>query len=286
MIQLIYCHKTLFNYLSIFALVAFCWSCSKDDIDMSNQWNLSSDEYYELLELSDTSTIPKSDYYMLWEKMDKIQQIFSSNDDLRGTFTTLYKNITYAAIESVNQEVYEDNDFVNVFGVAFGKLYLVNLNHHLKNKSTNYVWEAYYKECAQNEHSSRLVILGMMAHITKDILDALVSVNVNASQEEDWVLVSTHLMNGVLAFEEEFETEYKKEISPLIQLYGISNFVDEIYGEGATLYTILNELRYIAFLDAIKYQEGLSQQMEYKTYQRFKEQQNLLELVDNLGLLP
>ena len=259
-------------------------SCQKEDVKPKNQWNITDSEYEELLLLSDTSNL--NDYKIFEERMKRIQDIFSSHNDPRGTFTTLYRHITTAAVNSTAAQNYNDNDFVDDFGVLFGKFYLINLKYHLLDQPTNYAWTIYYKECKEDANKSKLVILGMLCHISKDILDTLVQMRITESQEEDWVLISTYLMFGIEGFEEEFLSEYHIDLSDLINLYGFTEIIDGFFGEGATIYTILNELRYVAYKDALKYLAGLEQQMEYKTHQRFMEHVNLLEFIDDLNWLP
>jgi hypothetical protein len=38
--------------------------------------------------------------------------------------------------------------------------------------------------------------------------------------------------------------------------------------------------------DALRYQSGLENEMNYKTRQKFLAQENIIELADGLGLLP
>ncbi|MEZ5008162.1 MAG: DUF5995 family protein [Chitinophagales bacterium] len=265
-------------------LLLLLFSCSKEDIIEYNQWTLSDESFSEILQLSDTTGL--SDYETFGIRMDRIQSLFAEKQDPRGAFTTVYEQITNAAINSVNADFYENGQFVDDFGLAFGKLYLIDLHYHLLNQPLRAHWEAYYNECASSKHYTQLMAMGVNAHITIDLVDALIEVKVTEGEESDWVLISTALLDGIPFFQEEFESAYTEDISDLISLYGFGDFLDEINGENTTIYTLLNELRYVGYLDALKYQAGFEKNIEYKVRKRFEDLNNTIQFLDDLGLLP
>jgi hypothetical protein len=265
-------------------LILILFSCSKDDIINYNQWSLSDEAFNELLLLSDTSGL--SDYETFGIRMDRIQFLFAEKQDPRGAFTTVYEQITNAAINSIDANFYENGQFVGDFGLAFGKLYLIDLHYHLLNQPLRAHWEAYYNACASSKHYTQLMAMGVNAHITIDLVNALVQLKVTQEEESDWVLISTALLDGVPVFQEAFEQTYTSDISDIIALYGFADIVDEIYGENTTIYTLLNELRYVGYLDALKYQEGFENEIDYKVRKRFEDLNNMIQLMDRLQFLP
>jgi hypothetical protein len=265
-------------------LLLLLWSCGKDEIIEYNQWSLSDESFNELLQLSDTTGL--SDYETFGIRMDRIQSLFAEIQDPRGAFTTVYEQITNAAINSVSAGFYENGQFVSDFGLAFGKLYLVNLHYHLLHQPTRIHWEKYYAECTSSKHFSQLMAMGVNAHITIDLVEALIELQVTEAEESDWVLISTALLDGVSAFQEEFESAYTEDISELIAFYGFGDFLDEIYGDNTTIYTLLNELRYVGYLDALKYLAGFEKNIDYKVRKRFEDLNNSIQFLDESGLLP
>jgi len=187
---------------------------------------------------------------------------------------------------SIDDGIYEDPQFVGDFGIAFGKRYLINLHDHLLNLPITYTWTYFYDLCASDESYSRLLLSGMNAHITKDLLDALIDLQITTEKEADWVLISSELVKGLDDFQAEFEQDYEIEIDDLIALYGFGDLLDAIFGEGATVYTILNELRYLGYQDALKYLAGFEQEIEYKTKTQYRNQENIIQLANELRLLP
>jgi hypothetical protein len=221
----------------LFFILIFVSSCNDEKVIPEHQWNLSDREYNELLILSDTSTI--ADYNDFSNRIVRIQDIFAGHKDPRGTFTTLYEHITFSVLVSMEDGRYDDAQFVGNFGVAFGKRYLVNLRDHLLSRPVTYSWTNFYDLCVEERPSSRLVLSGMNAHITKDLLDALVAINISEEEESDWILISTALVEGLDEFQEAFETDYELDIDELVALYGFGTLLDDLFGEGATVYTIV-----------------------------------------------
>jgi hypothetical protein len=119
------------------------------------------------------------DYNDFSIRIVRIQDIFAGHQDPRGTFTTLYEHITFSVLASMEDGRYDDPQFVGDFGVAFGKRYLVNLRDHLFSRPVTYSWTNFYDLCVEEKPFSRLVLSGMNAHITKDLLDALVAINIS-----------------------------------------------------------------------------------------------------------
>ncbi len=169
-------------------LIFIITSCSKDDVLQYNQWSLSDEAFNELLLLSDTTGL--SDYATFGIRMDRIQSLFAEKRDPRGAFATVYEQITHAAINSIDDSFYENGQFVGDFGLAFGKLYLIDLHYHLLNQPLRAHWEAYYNACASSKHYTQLMAMGVNAHITIDLVDALVQLKVTGEEESDWVLIS------------------------------------------------------------------------------------------------
>jgi hypothetical protein len=276
-----FCNK---RFLFLFLSLLFLSGCNENKASYENQWSLLDQEFNELLLLSDTATI--ADYEDFSVRIDRIQEIFADHQDPRGTFTTLYKHITFSVLHSMEEGIYEDAPFVGDFGVAFGKRYLVNLHDHLLNSPISYTWTNFYELCAEEVPFSRLVLSGMNAHITKDLLDALVFIEITPEKEADWILISDALLEGLDEFQAEFENDYEIDIDDLIALFGFGDLLDGIFGEDATIYTIINELRYLGYQDALKYLAGFEQEIEYKTKTQYRNQENIIQLADELGLLP
>jgi hypothetical protein len=268
----------------LFFILIFVSACKEETVIPAQQWSLTDSEFSELLILSDTSTFTNYNDFSI--RIERIQDIFAGHQDPRGTFTTLYEHITYSVLASMEDGRYNDPQFVGDFGVAFGKRYLVNLRNHLLSQPVTYSWTNFYDLCEIEKPFSRLVLSGMNAHITKDLLDALVSINITTEKESDWILISAALVEGLDEFQEAFETDYELDIDDLIALYGFGTLLDDLFGEGATVYTIVHELRMAGFEDALRYQSGLEDEMNYKTRQKFLAQENIIELADGLGLLP
>ena len=122
-----------------YLLILFIFfSCSKDDqtVRFTNQHNLSDADFNELLELCDTATFHSFvdfDY-----RIGRIQEIFSSNNDNRGAFPTVYKMITTGAIESIDEGAYNDPIYSEKFAVDFSERYMVILKDHLLGKEVEY----------------------------------------------------------------------------------------------------------------------------------------------------
>lgn len=261
------------------------FSCKKEKINTTNQWSLSNEAFNELLILSDTSTL--TNYNEFDRRIARIQEIFAQHNDNRGAFPTIYKAITHAAVVSIENGDYQDSLFIYNFAMDFSKGYLYFLRHHLLNEPLEYHWDLYYNHCKNNTHITRLVLEGINAHVTLDLTRSLAINNVQHHHKEDWILFGDKTVIAVPEFLTELEQEYNTDASGIFGLFEIGDFLDEIFGEGATINFGFNVLRMESFNFAIPLQNNSVQHsIEQNMKHSFYTKEDIFKVLDDLKLTP
>ena len=268
-------------------MILSIWACNKetDVIITPNQWNLSDEAFDELLILCDTSNLET--YQEFYQRLDRMQEIFSSNDDSRGAFPTVYKAITIGAIETMEAGAYNDPVYATKFVMNFSKKYMYYLKDHLLGFPVEHHWELYYDHCANNANITRLVLEGINAHLSLDLPRSLAETGVIPDFEADWLLFGNNTVEYVPGFLEELENEYHADASEVFDLFFVGDMIDGIMGEGTAIKFGFNVLRMDAFRMALLlHVEEWNKGVEYRLRKAFYEREGGIELIDRMNLTP
>jgi len=271
---------------TILFLLCIIMSCTQEEEALYvNQGRIPLGEYEELIALCDTESLTS------FEQFDpviaRIQQIFADHKDPRGAFPTVYKAITTAAVESLADGIYEDEEYSNIFGVDFSKRYLYYLKDHLLNRPLEYHWDLYYQHAMNDYHITRLVLEGINAHLTLDLTRALGHTGVQPEFADDWILFGDVTVLSVPGFLEELQDEYDTDASGVFNVFFIGDILDLIFGEGTTINFGFNLLRIDAFNNAMAMQiPGQEERIEANLERAFWEREQIMALLDNLNLTP
>lgn len=272
---------------SLFAglVLAILLSCQQATVIENNQWSLSDAHFNELLEMCNVNTLKTYDEFGV--RLERIQDIFASNNDPRGAFPTVYKAITDAALASVLVDDYDDAAFIEQFGLDFSKSYLHFLEQHLLNQPLEYHWELYYRHCKEKANITRLVVEGINGHLTIDLTRSLATIGIVRDNLDDWILVGDKTVLSVPGFLEELQSEYNTDAYELFHVYFIGDIIDEIFGDGTAVNFGFNLLRLDAFENAIKLQQPeKAEQIEKNMRKAFYERENIIALLDEMNLTP
>lgn len=262
-------------------------SCKKETQQQYvNQKNIPIVEYNELIALCDTTSLKT--YEDFDYRITRIQEIFSSHNDKRGAFPTIYKAITHAAVESIANQDYHDNAYTLKFSIEFSKRYLSFLKHHLLNEPLEYHWNLYYQHAFGGYHNTRLVLEGINAHVTIDMVRSLATTGVYSDYKTDWILFGDKTVASVPLFLDELKQEYNTDASGIFKVFFVGDILDPIFGQGATINFGFNVLRLDAFNNAlfIKENPANSIQVEKNIQKSFQERENLFDAIDKLNLTP
>ncbi len=262
----------------------FLFSCQKENV-VTNQWNLPDAAFNELLLLCDTSTLKT--YADFDARIDRIQELFSSNKDNRGAFPTVYKAITHAATVYIAHRDYQDSLFINDFAMDFSKRYLYILKHHLLNEPIEYHWKMYYQHCYDKYTITRLVLEGINAHLTIDLTRSLATVGANRSNQDDWILFGDKTVIAFPGFLDELQQEYHTDASGIFNVFFAGDILDSIFGEGATINFGFNLLRMESFNNSIQLQQtDKSIQTEKVMQKSFYDKETIFTMLDDMKLTP
>lgn len=274
------------RYFLIFIVLNLAISCKKSDgHSYINQGDIPLAEYNELIALCDTVTL--STYEDFDSRLSRIQEIFSSHQDKRGAFPTIYKAITHAAVISIANRDYHDNTYTLSFSMEFSKRYLYYLKHHLLNEPLEQHWDLYYTHAMGGTSVTRLVLEGINAHVTIDMTRSLAATGVYKEYVSDWLLFGNKTVSSVPGFLTELQDEYDTDASRVFQVFFAGDLLDPIFGQGATITFGFNVLRMDAFNNAIRMiQSANDQPIETGLRQSFNDREAIFDLLDKLKLLP
>lgn len=274
------------RYFFVIIILIVAISCKKaDEPSYVNQGKIPLAEYNELIALCDTATLKT--YEDFDGRLNRIQEIFSSRQDKRGAFPTIYKAITHAAVISIANHDYHDNAYTLSFSMEFSKRYLYYLRHHLLNEPLEQHWDLYYKHALDNTSVTRLVLEGINAHVTIDMTRSLAATGVYKEYVNDWLLFGNKTVSSVPGFLTELQNEYSTDASQVFHVFFAGDLLDPIFGQGATITFGFNLLRMDAFNNAIRMiQSSNDQPIEAGLQQSFNDREAIFELLDNLKLLP
>ncbi len=272
--------------LFLFIGLVFFISCQKENQHIYvNQKNIPIGEYNELITLCDTASLKTYEDFDM--RIARIQEIFSSHNDRRGAFPTVYKAITHAAVVSIANQDYHDNAYTLKFSIEFSKRYLSFLKHHLLNESLEYHWDLYYNHAMSNTTVTRLVLEGINAHVTIDMTRSLAKTGVYKNYEGDWLLFGDKTVASVPGFLIELKEEYHTDASGIFHVFFVGDILDPIFGEGATINFGFNALRMDAFNNARwMLQSSNTTGIEQNLKKSFYGREAIFDVLDKMKLLP
>ena len=276
--------QKLFIYLV--GLIVVITSCQTEQEALANnQWDLTIDEFEELVALCDTASLFTFEDFE--QRIYRIQDIFAGHQDARGAFPTVYKAITHAAVVGLQNSQYNDPEYSLKFALDFSKRYLHVLEDHLYNRPLEYHWQVYYDHAQANTHITKMVLEGINAHLTIDLTRALAHTGVYPEFIDDWLLFGDNTVQSVPGFLEELQVEYDTDASDVFGVFFIGDLLDAFLGDGATINFGFNLLRKDAFDNALRLQNpAITRQIEWKMKQNFWDREGLIDLVDHMNMTP
>ena len=183
----------------------------------------------ELIALTDVSA-PMS----LQDVRDRINGVaarFGACQDRRGLFAEVYRVITRRALEALDAQVLEYNEWGADFIIDFGKRYLDNLHRHLVGGKPNYGWKRYY-DLAQmpNVSRTRIAVVGMVAHLAVDLPYCLVEIETHEEHKADYFLFGDKLGEGAEELIVALDEVYGAKANDLLRGFFLGKWVDGVFG--------------------------------------------------------
>lgn len=202
-----------------------------------------------LVELTDPDTLV--DMYDLRSRIRELDSIFVEHEDPRGLFTSLYRVITDGAVDSVEKEMYEDNQWASDLIRNFGRRYLDNLHGELTGGETTGAWETYYQQAHDPSVSrERVTGMGAIVHLVADLPKALVETGVPIERRKDFMDFGDNLLSVYSDMVAAAREGHNVDMDPLFNMFKPGEALDAIAGEGtATRFayqTIRNKTWYAA----------------------------------------
>ncbi len=270
----------------LFIVLGLFISCQKEHKNIyANQKDIPLTEYNELISLCDTASLVTYEDFDV--RIARIQEIFSSHNDKRGAFPTVYKAITHAAVVSIANHDYQDNTYTLKFSIEFSKRYLYYLKMHLLNEHLEYHWNLYYQNAMSITSVTRLVLEGINAHVTIDMTQSLAQTGVYKSYEADWLLFGNKSVASVPGFLIELKEEYHTDASGIFHVFFVGDMLDPIFGQGATINFGFNMLRMDAFNNALfMLQSSNTKGIEQNLKNSFYAREAIFDMLDKMKLTP
>jgi len=240
----------------------------------------------ELLALSDTATlslVPDLQY-----RLTRIAGIFSSYNDVRGLFPSVYRATTEFAVQSLLDGAYNDEAKAIHVSVAFGKRYLFNLHNYLRGKTPEYHWKQYYDLCERcGYNKARIATSGINAHLTVDLARAIRDAHCDQAFQEDYITFGEILGDATPNIVQYLKDGYGLDMESLFSGLFVGEALDPVFGENFTRNLAFQFIR----VEAFKYGRYLQNTAAEKSAEKslrdnWELREGLLDELLRQGLLP
>jgi hypothetical protein len=160
-----------------------------------------------LLELSDPKTLRTVEE--LESRLSRIRQLFASEGDRRGIFSSIYHEVSKGALAALKSGTFKKEKAVRRVIVEFGRTYLNALFGHLKGTQIKEEWAQYFDQASQCDiHPLKTCSTAMNTHIVLDLVDALLLAEVDSEFFDEYMLLGDGLVeripNVAQALEDDF----------------------------------------------------------------------------------
>ena len=237
------------------------------------------DDYRELLALSDSGSV--QGIVDVGQRIARIREIFASYGDLRGAFASVYSPITNRAIASVQDEIYENNDWASDLIEYFAGRYFDNLRAALLGMETTQSWDRYY-ELSQVCSASplRVAAHGIMVHLVVDLPHTLVDIETKEWMREDYDVFGLELLAVTDQIVDNLKNDYEIDAAPFFRGFFLGEWIDSIAGTGATTMFAFQSIRSKAWNNGLWLQDWRAGVAESEIYASWRSADGFLAIWD------
>ena len=225
---------------------------SVDRIRQHCNGSLTTEQYEELVELSDLSTFES--YLEAPNRTRRVAEIFGEAGDRRGIFASMYVATTAESTRSTQAGVYDNQYLAEQLVYGFAKRYLGPLHNYLTGvdrSAQEPKWAVYFDLTAECDNSPLYVLAtGVNIHLTSDLAWTLIEINATDSFEADFMYFGEILHKKALVESYALiEAQQGFDPSPLFNVFFLGPLLDAILGDGATSLFLFQFVRSGAFTD-------------------------------------
>jgi hypothetical protein len=199
-----------------------------------NQGRVAGESFDTLLEL--TELTPSETIYSTFERIDRIASLFENCEDTWGLFPTTYRHITRRIIQAIESREIQDTEWGHAIVLDFAGRYFKALQQALSGETPSYAWEQYYYLASQPEVSrTRTVLVAMVAHLTLDLPHALVAIDTNEDDKDDYYVLGELMIEIVDDFLVDLRAYYNTDAEDILNGFFFGDWIDGTYGEDTTI---------------------------------------------------
>jgi len=210
--------------------------CGCSDMLGLEQWQM-------LLEASDTARMNSPEDIIAG--LTTIRDVFASNHDLRGTFPSIYLDISNKLVIYTRSSACRQPAFLNNMIVLFAKKLLFNLHDHLMGKKPEKHWEHYFDKANSCEvNKLRVGLGGVNSHIVIDLARSVRDAGAKPGYFNEYMYLGDIMVLAVPDILYHLETLYDIHGEYFLSGFFFGDMADPMFGEeGATTKIVFQTLR-------------------------------------------
>ena len=182
--------------------------------------------------------------YDVEERIILLEELFTDNADVRGTFPTVYRPITELAVASIEDGVFEHQSWTEALVVSFAARYLDNLRGHLLATEITNSWSRYYDlsfDCSASP--LRVGSVGIVVHLVVDLPKTLAEIESTEEHQADFETFGLSLVEATPEIIDELGLHYGVNAEPFFTGFFLGDWVDGAFGEDTTTTFVFQSIR-------------------------------------------
>ena len=203
---------------------------------------LNAADWNNILTATDLSTLDS--IYDVEERIDLLEELFTDNADVRGTFPTVYRPITELAVASIEAGVFEHQAWTESLVISFAARYLDNLRGHLLAQEITNSWDRYYDlsfDCSSSP--LRVGSVGIVVHLVVDLPKTLAEIETNSAHEDDFEAFGLSLVEATPEIIDELSEHYGVNAEPFFTGFFLGDWVDGAFGDDTMTTFVFQSIR-------------------------------------------
>jgi len=150
------------------------------------------------------------------EELDRIIEETVKENNFWGIFAYVYRRTTAQIKKAVEDKLFEDNERMVLFDIAFAQLYIDAYHQYKNDKVVNLAWQRAFEFSKRRLSIIQHILLGMNAHINLDL--GVAAAYISKGQDIDPMKKDFVLINQILAeLVDEIQLKISR-VSPLMFL--------------------------------------------------------------------
>jgi hypothetical protein len=250
---------------------------------------LSFEQWQTLLEASDTNRMKSPENIIVG--LTTIRDIYAANHDLRGTFPSIYLDISKKLLGYTRSADCRQPEFLNHMIVIFANKLLYNHYNHLQGRKAEKHWEHYFTKADDCEvNKLRVGLGGVNSHIVVDLARSVRDAGAKPGYFHEYMYLGDIMVLAVPDILHHLETLYNIHGSYFLSGFFIGDMIDPMIGEeGATTKTVFQVLRLEAWMTGMAMLEAKNDvemaAIEQNMFTSWFTKEQAMNEMDRMGLM-